>query len=38
MAKLLNSMYGGTVKTTKKKKKKKNPKDTICPYFKVGLC
>lgn len=31
-------MFNGTKKTSKKRKKKKNPKDVICPYFKVGLC
>lgn len=32
-------MFKGDIKTKKKKKKKKkNPKDTLCPYFKVGLC
>ena len=38
--KLFSKMFGGTTKDgkKKKKKKKKDPKDTICPYFKVGLC
>ena len=32
-------MFSGDIKKAKKKKKKKkDPKNTVCPYFKVGLC